>query len=222
MPIDSNAQTSELPPSNSNDTVSNVNDSDEVTRENVVPPTEPETSNKPQPKRKRLDPTVVKFTTKERSTVLKVCEQIRLTPRSVKRLTNVLKLLKIYWHQAPNSIDPTRDQLVLQVVVALLALSSRHPDLMQDFLWELDLRGVYEYNNPDVESQPIAELAQRFVTHRQNGGDSELTLFLHECKQLIPSQLPIKQVGLDNLRLIRTFCFVGDNETNAYSPELLM
>jgi len=84
----------------------------------------------------RLPRDVIKFTQEEFKIIEETCGSIGLTPRSVKRLVNVYKILKIIWFRSNRYAEP--DSKVKKATIALLALAARYPDFMRDALWQLD------------------------------------------------------------------------------------
>src|SRR5258708_34582137 len=60
------------------------------------------------------------------------CAAIELSARSVKRVVNVWKLLKIIWHRADQDGEP--DARVKRAVLLLLALAAHSPEAMRDLL----------------------------------------------------------------------------------------
>jgi hypothetical protein len=148
---------------------------------------------------------VIQFTEEDLERVTRCCRTIGASPRSMKRLVNVLKLLKILW-QRPSAHRPPAEN-VMQAGVLLLAVSSRLPNIMRDVLEKI---GV------ELEAGKDAPLLQMLKDHRPDGTDvlevPEWNRILEtlEKEALLPSELRLREIGAPTFNLIRSFSFVGD------------
>ena len=88
------------------------------------------------------------FSRQEFKMLVDCCQQVDLSPRTLKRLTNVYKLFKIVCRTRGTKTTPQ----VQQAILALLALSGRYPTLM---------RGIFEEIQTCYEEQRFAANAQR-------------------------------------------------------------
>jgi hypothetical protein len=132
----------------------------------------------------------------------KCCKQVAMSPRAIKRLANVYKLLKIIWYREGS--EPA-DPHMMELVMALLALSERYPNQMRD-LFEALARQI----RAEAETT-LAEFAQTQLP--DEGGDTyvaqEWQQFLADTAALAPT-IPLRQIELKTFNLVRCFCFVGD------------
>jgi len=151
--------------------------------------------------RKALD-----FTPDEAEIVQECCGAVELSPRSVKRVVNVYKLLKIIWHRGARYIEPGWD--AKRAVVMLLALAARHPEAMRDLLDELSEAAKANDQTP-LNRWLRTRCRQRPETTRGALHWSELdaALELH-APRLGP--IPINRLGLASSNLVRSFSFLGD------------
>jgi len=78
----------------------------------------------------------IEFTKDEFAWLTRCCNQVELSPRAVKRLANVYKLLKIVWFRKATGAGPGPSGE--RSVLALLALSARYPHLMRDLFEQVD------------------------------------------------------------------------------------
>jgi predicted KAP-like P-loop ATPase len=157
------------------------------------------------------------FSRQEFNMLLECCKQVDLTPRTIKRLTNVYKLFKIVCRTRG-----TRPSLkVQQAILALLALSGRYPNLM---------RGVFDDIQTCFEEQRIRDQAEKtsrslhlesplrdfFVHYRLPEGDRylqrEFEKLQHDALQteILPRNLTLQDMSHEIFNLIRSFSFVGE------------
>lgn len=172
------------------------------------------------------------FSRQEFDMLLECCTQVDLSPRTLKRLTNVYKLFKIVCRT--RGTKPSTQ--VQKAILALLALSGRYPDLM---------RGVFDDIETCYEEQRDKKEADRQKARRgeQLHLDSKLWEFfdkysLPESDQylerefeklqhdalytnILPPNLTLQDLQHEIFNLIRSFSFVGeigeDPEDNRYS-----
>lgn len=130
------------------------------------------------------------------------CRQVTMTPRAVKRLANVYKLLKIIWYRdgsEPNNLA------MIEVIMAMLALSERYPNQMRD---------LFE----GMAHQIRGNAAQKIAAYIENQlpENEKDTYTAQEWRQLVADMavlmpdIPVNQVDLKTFNLVRSFCFVGD------------
>ncbi len=134
---------------------------------------------------------------------------VALTPRSTKRLVNVVKLIKIIWYRRRQE-EP--DLRVKQAMVLLLTLSAEYPEIMRRLLLELE-----NLCQRDMSELPACELAAVLGTlvfeWSQREGRStdweKVDALLQDQRQLDP-YLTIEEMTLSNVQLVRSFSFVGE------------
>jgi len=153
----------------------------------------------------------IKFTREEIAAWELCCTKVPdLTPREIKRLVNVAKILKLIWFREGS----TPDKEVKDVTFLLLALSERFPDLMRDILNEMA-----DHLNLKSESRLLIQFFNDFKPKK-------LTIYLESelmsLKQiinlpdLIPQNFELNRLKNKSLDQVRSFCFVGDV---GYDPE---
>jgi hypothetical protein len=76
-----------------------------------------------------LPPEVIKFQPEDLADLEACCRQLALTPRNVKRLVNVLKLIDVFWFRTGGDL---RGRPVKRTVIGLLALSAGYPEIMRE------------------------------------------------------------------------------------------
>ncbi len=158
--------------------------------------------------------TAITFTTDESKIIHACCEQIELTPRSVKRMINVFKLIKLIWNRnmaGEQSIE------IIGAVGLLLALSARYPEIM---------RGVFNELGQHLKHQPNQQLNQILQNYllpiNEQYLQNEYDQWKHAAENLAQKTIHcendiveigniwLNQLGENNFNLIRSFCFVGD------------
>ncbi|MCY7273648.1 MAG: hypothetical protein LH702_07860 [Phormidesmis sp. CAN_BIN44] len=165
------------------------------------------------------------FSRQEFNMLLDCCKQVDLSPRTIKRLTNVYKLFKI--------VCRTRGtKLTLQVqqsILALLALSGRYPNLMRGIFD--DIQSCFEEQRTHEKAEqftrqqaektsPIlnlkSPLLEFFENYRLPEGDRylqrEFDKLKHDALQtsILPSALTLDDMSHEIFNLIRSFSFVGE------------
>ncbi|MEL6223442.1 MAG: P-loop NTPase fold protein [Cyanobacteria bacterium J06627_8] len=172
------------------------------------------------------------FTRQEFDMLLECCKQIDLSPRSLKRLTNVYKLFKIVCRTRGTKIRTN----VQQAILALLALSGRYPDLMRSIFD--DIETCFEEYRTEEKAKTIDEakakrqnISIKFLNRRTLHRDSSLREFFEDYQLLERDeyrQRELDQLMHDTLHttilpditlqdmthqifnLIRSFSFVGE------------
>jgi len=157
--------------------------------------------------------------TKDCNDIFACCRQINLTPRRVKRLINVLKLIKIFWFRK-HSDELSRD--VKQTVIGLLALSACYPEIMREAFVELDTQFRAGFG---TDSLKISKFFNRWkkTLDSQNPIHNQLLERFHiDVKALLKVKIDQEEqplsffdITLDRLsfstfNLVRSFSFVGD------------
>lgn len=98
----------------------------------------------------------LEFTPEQLTHVRQAAERCRLTPRAIKRLVNVYKLLVILWTRPGGLPRPEPEQE--EVVVALLGVACRAPWLAEEILTHLDEgRGPAQWTTRRTDDQPLLE-----------------------------------------------------------------
>ena len=169
------------------------------------------------------------FSRHEFDKLLACCHQIDLSPRTIKRLTNVYKLFKIVCRTRGNKPTPQ----VQQAILALLALSGRYPQLMRGifnniqncfeeqrtkekakarknpFHLELFLKDFFKLYNLPIEERHLNE---------------ELDKLKYDAVEtnILPERITLNQLSQEIFNLIRSFSFVGDigQDPVGYADEL--
>jgi predicted KAP-like P-loop ATPase len=171
------------------------------------------------------------FTRQEFDILKKCCGQTGLSPRTLKRLTNVYKLFKVVCRTRG-----TKTSLqVQQAILALLALSGRYPNLMRGIFDSMESCYEEERTREDIETliqdadkQALAK-SQRPLLHMDSPlRDAFKEYSLPECDQYLqrefaklyhdaietnilpPETFTLRDLTHEIFNLIRSFSFVGE------------
>jgi hypothetical protein len=177
---------------------------------------------KPEPVERELPPEIVKFTREDFLDVKACCSQVNLTPRSVKRLVNVLKLMEIYWFR---TLYHDRDRDIKQSVIALMVLAAAYPEVMV----EVFARMEPTFENKELNQQTLGDYLGTLdpgILHRSDRAQAVVKWQLERFKeeiialrklQVTESDPPMNflspsfdNFGLSTFNLTRSFSFIGD------------
>ena len=162
--------------------------------------------------------------------LLRCCRQTHLSPRTLKRLTNVYKLFKVVCRT--RGTKPKTH--VQQAILALLALSGRYPHLMRSIFDIIEV--CYEEARTQDEVKKLMEDSQKRAWAEKHGRllhlDSSLKDFFrqyslptgdrylqreidklqHDALEtgILPDGLTLRTMTHEIFNLIRSFSFVGE------------
>jgi hypothetical protein len=145
------------------------------------------------------------FSPEEFNLLVACCQETELSPRSLKRLTNVYKLYKVLSRTRGQTPTPKEQKTIL----TLLAFSGRYPDLMRDVLQEIGT--YYEQGQEEAETKKLADIfnasLDKFEEDTHLGQDAKQ--LRDDVKKLVSTDLKLIEIrGIFDF--VRTFSFVGD------------
>jgi predicted KAP-like P-loop ATPase len=151
------------------------------------------------------------FSPQEFNRLVTCCQEVELSPRSIKRLINVYKLYKIL-SRTRGQRPTAREQ---QAILALLTFSSRYPNLMREILKEIGSH--YEEGQHLTEQDKPETLANIFNISLDKYKNISQASHLaqdakklsHDVKQLVADDLKLKEIR-EIFDFVRAFSFVGD------------
>lgn len=155
---------------------------------------------------------VIKFTAEELAAVSASSSSLAVSPRTMKRLVNVFKLLKIIWYRQGIEEGPSME--VKKAILSLLALCARYPEVLRKLL--ADMEAAYR-GGSSPGSQNIVE----FLVERCKQG-AEVALYppdWHRVAEAIqrnyffPVDLTFSRLEEANLHLLSSFSFVGETDS---------
>jgi hypothetical protein len=110
----------------------------------------------------------LEFTGEQLTHVRQAAERCGLTPRAIKRLVNVYKLLVILWTRPGGLPRPRPEQE--ELVVALLGVACRSPTLADEVLTQLEADlGPDDWCTERSEDQPLLDALRALVKDRSDG-----------------------------------------------------
>jgi hypothetical protein len=155
-----------------------------------------------------LPPEVIKFQPEDLEDLTLCCQQVDLSPRSVKRLVNVFKLVKIFWFRSMGGDHPRPAK---QAVMSLLALSAAYPEIMREAFVRLEM---WLRDAEPAEKQVFEELLK---INLDATFEKTFALKLKFFKRDIEAfrarnfgNVSLSILDVSSFNLIRSFSFVGD------------
>jgi hypothetical protein len=147
----------------------------------------------------------IEFSPHEYDAWVRCCRALDMTPRAIKRLVNVSKVIKMIWQRRGLYPDPE----VVRTTFALLALAERYPNLM---------RGLIETIVAAARAGPppagtIREIIAGYETPQLSPylcREWEGLQRIAEKELSLPLDIKPNEMRLETLNLVRSFCFVGD------------
>ncbi len=164
-----------------------------------------------------LSAQAIKFSKTEFDIVLKCCKYVDLSPRTLKRMVNVYKLIKIIWFRSNQQIQVEKNQDLITVVVSFLAMSGRYPDIMRSVFDELKIHiEELETQKEQTANNTFQDFFTKYfnnylLPYQDNYFRQEYKRFRDDVNTLlIPVNLTLDQSVLETFNIMRSFCFIGD------------
>ena len=165
---------------------------------------------------------IVEFEPDEPGLLAECCNAVVVSPRSAKRLINVFKLLKIIWQRRGMNGGPPGE--VKRAMLMLLSFSARFPEAMRVLLRDLEeeFRGQLPHPNRKLRTF-LLERCTKEAAGAIRAWEWMRIKKLIANKAVFPADITLRQIDLDNIRLVNSFSFVGETdperETAAQRPE---
>jgi hypothetical protein len=155
---------------------------------------------------------VIYFMAEEYAVISDSCSALAVSPRTMKRLVNVFKLLKIIWHRQGLDKGPSKD--VKQAMMSILALCAKYPEVLRKLL--TDMESVYR--NAAVPSN--TPLVTFLVEKCKQGSETALYppdwIRVSEALKIhtfFPKDITFSRLQEANLNLLSSFSFVGETDS---------
>jgi hypothetical protein len=159
----------------------------------------------------RVLPTeTVEFTEDDYRLISASCAEFEVSPRTMKRLVNVLKLLKIIWYRRGLDDGPPGD--VKKTMLAVLAVAARYPEVMRHLLHVVERRYAAQEELHQNLIKYLAERCEELGRTALIPADWVDVANALGNERLFPMEVSFTELGEDNLRLIATFSFVGESD----------
>jgi len=160
----------------------------------------------------RVLPTkTLQFSINDHELISACCASFEVSPRTMKRLVNVFKLLKIIWFRQGLDEGPETD--VKKAMLALLVIAARFPEPMRQLLHTMERK----YADPQSESatEIVPFLVEHCMKNRNNAlvpqDWNEVEAALNN-PALISQDLSFEQLHERHLHLVSTFSFIGESD----------
>jgi hypothetical protein len=162
----------------------------------------------------RVLPTkVLRFEPEEHDAISHACSAVGVSPRAMKRLVNIFKLLKIIWFRQGLDKGPAPE--VKKAMLSLLALSSRFPEVLRQLLTRTE--AAFR-----AESSPGSLVLAKFLLDETQKGartalyppDWDRVKEALSLSEFFPQQLTFSGLEEPNLHLVNSFSFVGETDSD--------
>ncbi len=159
----------------------------------------------------RVLPTeVLKFTREELDAISQCCGELEISPRSMKRLVNVFKLIKILWYRQGQRDGPGPQ--AKQGMLALLALAARFPEPLRQLLGDLE----HAFRDRIDLQKPLAEYLTERCDERAAVAiyrpDWDRVGQILGKSSFVDQKLTLADLQEPNLHVVSSFSFVGETD----------
>ncbi len=180
-------------------------------------PTTPEEQEDDHAKRREeLPPEIVRFRRHDLEDLTTICRRLKLTPRNVKRMVNVLKLINVFWFRTGRDL---RERKVKSTVMGLLALAASYPEIMREVFEQIDIsyrNSAKSLEEPVGNFLDIRELPSTRRWREQH--ESLIERFRSDVRSLYQADnqtasliaVTLNELQENTFNLVRSFSFVGD------------
>jgi len=151
-------------------------------------------------------PKEVKFHKADKEDLERACVALGLTPRSIKRLINVLKLIKVYWFRT----NQNKKRREIRTVINLLTLSARHPEIMAQIFHDIEMA----YREERQSSEHLSRFLELKTENEKLSSLAKQEQFETAVTNLKAEDITLAELGLETFHLIQSFSFVGDPTYN--------
>ena len=139
------------------------------------------------------------FTSEEIDVIAKASKDANSSPRSARLLANVFSMLKLIWHRGASELSPE----VKEAIVRLLCMASSYPSAMGRILFnaEASFGSGKEHTSLD------------FFMKKEIEKYSTLDPSYQKLRRYDWGEIQLSDIGYTQIRLLRSFLFVGDLST---------
>ncbi|MFN0205785.1 MAG: P-loop NTPase fold protein [Planctomycetota bacterium] len=157
----------------------------------------------------------LKFEAWEANFLRECLAETELTPRSIKRIVNVLKLMKIVWHRA----TPIEEECE-KIAIWLLVMSAEHPvevnHIIEQFIKKLPtpvgenaaVPARFSHDDP-AGQQSICDFITDTKEQFRSGGNEANWQDLDDSSRLLLEDYLLSDLDERTVDLIRSFSFIG-------------
>lgn len=162
-----------------------------------------------------VSPETIQFDAEEYAAITESCSALAVSPRTMKRLVNVFKLLKLIWYRQGLEEGPFIE--IKKAMLAILALCARYPEVLRKLLAEME--AYYRDSSNKMEDLKHG-LADFLVETCEEGAkvalyppDWEGVADAIRDPKFFPQDIDFSRLGEANLHLLSSFSFVGETDS---------
>jgi hypothetical protein len=159
-----------------------------------------------------VSPKAIQFDPEEYAAITESCSALAVSPRTMKRLVNVFKLLKLIWYRQGLDDGPFID--IKKAMLAILALCSRYPEVLRKLLAEME--AFYRDSSNNLKQPLVAFLVKCCEEGAREAlypPDWERVADAIQDKKFFPQDLDFSRLEEANLHLLSSFSFVGETDS---------
>ncbi len=160
----------------------------------------------------RILPTeTLHFSESEYNTIATCCSEFDVSPRTMKRLVNVFKLLKIIWYRDKLGNGPAED--IKRTMLAMLVIAAKYPEPMRELLHLLERQYV---SVEKIADKNVVEFLKEVCVRKTD--KAVVPQMWHEVKdaisndKLVAQGLTFAEFHEQHLHLVSSFSFVGESD----------
>jgi predicted KAP-like P-loop ATPase len=160
----------------------------------------------------RILPTeTIYFSEEEYHIITECCSVYNVSPRTMKRLVNVFKLLKIIWYRDKLGNGPAED--VKKTMLAMLVLAAKYPEPMRELLHMMERQ--YVQSKAIADDNVVKFLAGKCRERAKVSLVPQMWKEVEEAlsnDKLVAQKLTFAELHEQHLHLVSSFSFVGESD----------
>jgi predicted KAP-like P-loop ATPase len=162
-----------------------------------------------------VSPETIHFDAEEYAAITESCSALAVSPRTMKRLVNVFKLLKLIWYRQGLEGGPLIE--IKKAMLAILALCARYPEVLRKLLAEMEAF----YRDSSHEREDLKQGLVEFLVGICEEG-AKVALYPPDWEgvadairnpKFFPKDIDFSRLGEANLHLLSSFSFVGETDS---------
>ncbi|MEM7024341.1 MAG: P-loop NTPase fold protein, partial [Pseudomonadota bacterium] len=152
-----------------------------------------------------------KFSSQDHALISACCAAFEVSPRTMKRLVNVFKLLKIIWYR--QGLDDGPPEPVKKAMLALLVIAARYPEPMRQLLHATERR--FMAAEAEAGRRVVEFLVERVHEHAPRAliaRDWQEVETALRNPSLISQELTFEELHERHLHEVSSFSFIGESD----------
>lgn len=160
----------------------------------------------------RILPTeTLHFSKEEYEMIAECCSVFDVSPRTMKRLVNVFKLMKIIWYRDKMGNGPADD--IKKTMLSILVISARYPEQMRELLHLMERKYVQEDVIADLNV--VEFLTKHCLKNKEIALIPQAWTEVSEAlsnEDLVSQEITFAELHEQHLHLVSSFSFVGESD----------